>query len=271
MARRSGVARPGGCGPSSSGCPSGPMTIRVMLPSQASMRARAAEICAPKPVSAAPGPVCGVDQVGRAGSVTTTCGLTVRRIGRCPAARVLSAHCTSASPSCWARVRRSPAGRLACTHRFQHGLHLLPADRVEFEPAGDAAVGVLGDAQRPALGGVGLGAVGVERAPGSGAPPGPSSLYGRVAATVGQRRVHRGQVDALLGGGGPVLVAGDRGDHRDLLGGDARRRRTRPPPPAGAPAPGRCAPAARRRPATAARARAATTASSSARRARAPG
>ena len=32
------------CGPTSSGWPSGPMTIRVMLPSQASQRARAAEI-----------------------------------------------------------------------------------------------------------------------------------------------------------------------------------------------------------------------------------
>jgi hypothetical protein len=47
-------------------------------------------------------------------------------------------------------------------HRFEHGLDLLPADRVELEPAGHPAVVVPGEGQRPAFGGVGFGTVGVE-------------------------------------------------------------------------------------------------------------
>jgi hypothetical protein len=46
--------------------------------------------------------------------------------------------------------------------RLQRGLQLLPADGVEVEPAGDRSIGVLGDRQPPALGGVGFGPVGIE-------------------------------------------------------------------------------------------------------------
>ena len=154
------------------------------------------------------------------GMVTTTCGLTVRRIGRSPAARVMSANCTRASPSCWARVRRSPAGRSACTHRLQHGLDLLPADGVELEPAGHAAVGVLGDASAT---GPRWGRVRGRRGragPGSGAPPGASSACGRVGGDVGQRarRPRRGRCPARRRR--PGVRGGDRGDDGDLLGGD---------------------------------------------------
>ena len=45
--------------------PSGPMTIRVTVPSQASQRARAAEIAAPKPMVPAPGPVAGSTRSSR--------------------------------------------------------------------------------------------------------------------------------------------------------------------------------------------------------------
>jgi hypothetical protein len=54
-----------------------------MLPSQASQRACSAEIRAPNPVSAAPGPGAGSAKSSR---VSTTCGFTVRSVGRLPAA-----------------------------------------------------------------------------------------------------------------------------------------------------------------------------------------
>jgi hypothetical protein len=38
---------------------------------------------------------------------------------------------------------------------------------------------------------------------------------------VGRGGVDRREVDVLPGGRGPVLVAGDGGDHGDLVGGDA--------------------------------------------------
>ena len=87
---------------------------------------------------------------GRRGRcVTTTCGLTraqdrqvARRRGRC------RPSCTNASPSCWARVRVSPAGRAACTMDSSAACTFSPPTGVEVEAAGDAAVGVLGDRQR---------------------------------------------------------------------------------------------------------------------------
>ena len=45
---------------------------------------------------------------------------------------------------------------------FDGGLDLLPADRVELEPAGQTAVRVLGQGEGALFGGVGFGAVGVE-------------------------------------------------------------------------------------------------------------
>jgi hypothetical protein len=104
--------------------------------------------------------------------------------------------------------------------RFEHGLDLLPADRVELEPAGHPAVVVPGEGQRPAFGGVGFGTVGVEplqvvvhHLGEVGVRPG--------GGDVGQGGIDRGEVDVLLRGGGDVLVAGDRGDHGDLVGGEA--------------------------------------------------
>ena len=66
--------------------------LRLTLPSQASQRARAAEMRrAEAGASAAPGPAAGSARSSMP-MVTTTCGLTVRRIGRSPAASALSAQ-----------------------------------------------------------------------------------------------------------------------------------------------------------------------------------
>ena len=227
--------------PMSRGWESGPMTIRVMVPSQASH-------------AGAGGGDAGAEaglrrrrgrwRVGEVGEPISayTCGLTVRRIGRLPAARVLSAHCTNASPSCWARVRVSPAGRSACSIDSSTACIFCPPTGVEVEAAGHGAVGVGGDGQRAALGGVGFGAVGVE--PFQVVVHDLGQLGVRAGGgDLGQRGVHSGEVDALRGGGGPVLVAGDRGDHRDLLGGDpavgerGRHRRQVLQRPAGADQP----------------------------------
>jgi hypothetical protein len=112
------------------------------------------------------------------------------------------------------------AGRAVGLHeRLQHRLELLPADRVQLPAKREAAVGVLGDRHGALLGGIGLGAVGVQ--------PGQVVLHDRAQVHVspggggrGQHDVHRAQVDALLGGGCQVLRPRDRRDHGDLVGGD---------------------------------------------------
>ncbi len=82
-----------------------------MRPSQASHRARAAEITAPDPICPPPSPEARSSRSMR----TATWGLTLRSTGTAPLASALSATCTSASPWRCARVRWSPAGRSACT------------------------------------------------------------------------------------------------------------------------------------------------------------
>ena len=206
------------------------------------MRARAAEIWAPNPVRAAPGPGCGSARSSWS-MVTITCGLTVRRIGRVPAARALSASCTSASACCWARLRRSPCGPVGLHERFQRGLHLLPADRVEVEPAGTCCRRRAGSWR---TGGPRSGRVRCRRGragPGSGAPPAPARSSG------GSRRC-RPAAHRPRPGRRPAAAAAARcssratgGDHRDLLGGDpaggerGRHRRQVLQRPAGADQP----------------------------------
>ena len=163
-----------------------------------------------------------------------------------------------------------PGGPVGLRDRLQRGLHLLPADGVELEPAGHAAVGVLWRcvSDRPSVG--------------SGSGPSGSSrgqvvlhhlrqpAWGRLGGDGGQRRrrSRRGRCPARRRR--QVVRRGDGRDDGDLLGGDV-------PAVNAAATAGRCAiarplrtspPAAA---ATAGRAPAARTAWSSARRARRPG
>ena len=106
--------------------------------------------------------------------MTTTCGLTVRRIGRLPGGEGVVGPLHERVAELLGAGALSPVGRLACSDRLQHRLDLLPADRVELAATGEAAVGVLRDRQRPAAR---WGRVRGRRGPagpGSGAPPGPA-------------------------------------------------------------------------------------------------
>ena len=248
------------------------MTMRVTLPSQASQPGAGGGDLRAEPGACRRRAGARGRPGRRAAMVTTTCGLTVRRIGASPAARALSAQLHQ-------RVGRL-LGAGAHVTGGPVGLHASPPARpATFSPptasssnaAGDAAVGVPGDRQRPALGGVGFGAVGVQRGPGSGAPPAQlaraagSPPTSASAASTSARSTPCSAAAARCSG------AGDRGDHRHLLGGDhpvgergRHRRQVLQRPAVADQLPGRAR-------ATAGRARAARTASSSARRARAPG
>jgi len=103
-------------------------------------------------------------------------------------------------------------------HRLQHRLDLLPADRVELEAAGAAAVGVPYDRQHPLLGRVGFGAVGVEAC--QVVVHHLRQLLVRASRRgVGEHPVDRGDVHVGGLSGGQMLVPRHRRDHRDLLGG----------------------------------------------------
>jgi hypothetical protein len=111
-----------------------------------------------------------------------------------------------------------PGRPVGLQDRLQCSLDLLPTDGVKFEPAGDAPVGVLRDAERAAFGGVGFGAVRVEQFEvvvhhlrQLGVWPGRCGL--------GQHGVDLLEVDALRGGRRAVFVAGDRCDDGDLVRG----------------------------------------------------
>ena len=196
---------------------------------------------APKPVRRGAGAGVRVDQVvdvdgdhhvrldacaGSAGS---------RRPARCrPTAR-------TRRPSCWLRLRRSPGRPVGLHHRLQHGLATFsPPTASSSKRPGPAAVGVLGHREPPALGGVGLGAVGVQ----------PLQVVvhhlRQLARAAGwrrrrpaPRRPRRGRPRPRRPR--PGAPPGDRGDHRHRLGGHPPGGERRRPPPAGAPAPGRCA------------------------------
>jgi hypothetical protein len=115
-----------------------------------------------------------------------------------------------------------PSGRhgpVGLHDRLQHRLNLLSADRVQLEPAADAAIGVPGDAEAAALSGVGLGAVRVEQ----GEVVVHHSAQVRVltgGGGLGQHEVDLGQVHALFGGRSLPLGAHHRRDHGHLLGSD---------------------------------------------------
>ena len=219
------------------------MTIRVTLPSQASQRARAAEIAAPKPGAARRRAGRRGRRGRRAGSVTTTCGLTVRRIGSRPEARrdvggLRPAHRRAAG----ARVRVSPGRPVGLRRR-------TPAWPATFSPPTASSSNrperlpsaCLDDRQRPALGRVGLGAVGVEAGQVVDAPPDPAAACWPRRGGLGQHRVDLGQVHALRRRRRPACSGvATGGEHRHLLGGHVpvgagrRHRRQMLQRPAGA-------------------------------------
>jgi hypothetical protein len=78
---------------------------------------------------------------------------------------------------------------------------------------------VLRQGQRPAVGGVGFGAVGVE--PGQVVVHQPAQVgVGLGGGGLGEDPVDGGEVDVLRGGRGQVRRRGDRGDDGHLVGGD---------------------------------------------------
>ena len=93
---------------------------------------------------------------------TPTCGLTVRRMGSWPEASARSHSCTRASPRIWAAVRVSPAHREAAAIDSRAVATFSPPTGSRTNVPVNAAAEQPGHRQRPALGGVGFGAVGVE-------------------------------------------------------------------------------------------------------------
>ena len=167
--------------PRSSGWPSGPKTMRVTPPSQASIRARAAEI--DRPETGAGRAVAGVrvDQV-----LVVDGDHHVRLDGaqerQVPGGQGVVGQLDEGVGLLLAAAAGVPGGPAGLHDRLQRGLHLLPAHRVEFEPARQApsACRVIDSARCPRWGRARCrrGRAG----PGSGAPPAPVRLTGRVAA-----------------------------------------------------------------------------------------
>jgi hypothetical protein len=152
--------------------------------------------------------------------VTTTCGFTVRQMGsrrtRLPptARKLASGPCSRATGS--AGVALAPAG---LHQRFQRGLQLFPAHRIQLPGQAAGAVQVPGQGQPPALGGVGFGAVGVQRLP--------VVAHHRdqlVVALPDRDRSERGvdhrQVDVRGGRLGQPRGGGHLGDQPGLPGGE---------------------------------------------------
>ena len=115
-----------------------------MVPSQASHRARAALIVAPKPQLAGSrsggrvDQVLGVDPHDHLGLVPAQ-----DRQAACGEGVVAQLHeCVGLLLGPGALIGGDPAGLHQWLHR---GLELLPTHGVQLEPAGDRAVGVLGD------------------------------------------------------------------------------------------------------------------------------
>ena len=134
---------------------------------------------------------------------------------------LVSASWTNASPSCWARLRVSPAGRSACTIDSSAAWTFSPPTGVEVAAeAHGCRRRAGGDGQRAPLGGVGFGAVGVEPGQVVVPRPGPARRAG------GWRRPrpasHRSRPGRRPARPRPPRCSGrvTAGDHRDLLGGD---------------------------------------------------
>ena len=111
-------------------------------------------------------------------------------------------------------------GAVGLHDRLDRGLQLLPAYGVQLTAHGSEPIGVPGDDQPPALGGVRFGTVGVQ-----GFAVGLHHLRQPVVSLPDrqrdQRLLDRGQVHPLLGGRSELLGSGDWGDDRDLPGGQA--------------------------------------------------
>ena len=213
--------------PRSSEWSSGPMTMRVTLPSQASQRARAAEIAAPKP-SAGRARGWSAGSTRSASAIVTIDVRLDRPQDRQPGRRRgrRRHNCTRASPSCWARVRVSPAGRSACTKDSRAAWTFSPPTGVELEPPQDTLPSaVLGQSSAT---GPRWGRVRCRRGRGGtgrGAPPGPAArAAGWWRSRPAPRRSRPGRRPARRRR--PGSRRGDRGEHRHLLGGDQPRRRT---------------------------------------------
>jgi hypothetical protein len=202
------------------------MITRLTLLSQASQRARAAEINVPSPVVAAPkGP--------RSSGLTsqrTRLPPTARKLAAGPCSRAIGGQRVVAQlHERVGQLLEAAAGVAGGPVRLHVGLQrdlgLLPAFGVEFEPAGHRPVGVLGDRQEPALGGVGFGAVGVQ--PRQVVVHHLGELMMRLGGRhCGEQPVDLGQVDARRRGGGQVLGPGDRRDRGDgVVGHRAGRER----------------------------------------------
>jgi hypothetical protein len=113
--------------------------------------------------------------------------------------------------------------------RLDRRLHLLPTHGIELEPAGDAAVGVLGHAEPPTLGRIRLHPIRVQRIL-EGLHRHPKTLVRALLRHRRPRLVERSHVDALLGSGSqltwPDLLRHHvhlRRRHRPL--GEPRRQR----------------------------------------------
>ena len=133
----------------------------MIAPSQTAHRVRAADRIAPNPVVAAPRAGRGIEQVGQRN------GDDQLRLDRAQHRQLTRGqgvvgqlhHGVPELLGAGPVVALRPGG---LHDRLQHGLQLLPADCVELQPAGDAAVAVPGQDQPAALGRVGFDPVGVE-------------------------------------------------------------------------------------------------------------
>ncbi len=113
-------------------------------------------------------------------------------------------------------VPGAPGGRC---DRFDGGGHLLPADRVEDERAGERATQQPGHREGPTLGGVGLRAVGIQ-VPDVEADGLPQAGMRHLRRADSERLGHLRHVDLLLGGPRQPVRCRDRRDRGHRLDAD---------------------------------------------------
>jgi hypothetical protein len=197
------------------------MTIRVTCPSQASQRARAAEMVAPKPSSAAPRPVPGSARSSRSIFHDDLRLVATQRRQPTGGQGVVGQLHQRVGPL----LGPCPVvagGAAGLQQRLQRRLQLLPAHGIEVEPAGERPVGVLDDCQPSPLCRIGLRPVLVQ--PVQVVLHGLGGVHVRAClGHAGQQLVDHAEVDALLGGAGEGLGLGDPGDDRGLPAGDLTR------------------------------------------------